>query len=34
MTDMFGSTGGDFDFNADMELWFDPSAVHEGPIDL
>ena len=31
MTDMFGSTAGDFDFGAgplgDMELWFDPSAV-------
>ena len=34
MTDMFGNTGGDFDFGTgpltDMELWFDPSAVHDG----
>jgi hypothetical protein len=34
MTDIFGSTGGDFDFNSDMELWFDPSAINEGHIDL
>jgi len=34
MTDVFGNTGGDFDFGPDglstMELWFDPSAVHDG----
>jgi hypothetical protein len=38
MTDMFGNTGGDFDFGpgslADMELWFDPSAVHDASIDM
>jgi hypothetical protein len=41
MTDMFGNTGGDFDFGAgplsDMELWFDPAAVqaaHEGSMDM
>jgi len=38
MTDMFGSNGGDFDFGpnslADMELWFDSSAVHESSIDM
>lgn len=32
--DVFGSAGGDFDFGptslGDMELWFDPTAVHEG----
>jgi hypothetical protein len=31
ITDMSGSTSGDFDFGAgslgDMELWFDPLAV-------
>jgi len=34
MTDVFGNTGGDFDFGPDglgnMELWFDPSAVQDG----
>ena len=34
MTDMFSSTPVDFDFGtgslSDMELWFDPSAVHDG----
>lgn len=38
MADMFGSNGGDFDFGsgslADMELWFDPSAVHEDSIGM
>ena len=38
MTDMFGSTAGDFDFGTgslgDMELWFDPSAVHDASIDM
>ena len=36
MTDMFASAPGDFDFGTpltDMELWFDPSAVHDGSID-
>ena len=38
MTDMFGSNGGDFDFvgpnSLDMDLWFDPTAVHDSTIDL
>jgi len=38
MADMFGNNGGDFDFGtsslADMELWFETSAVHESSIDM
>jgi len=40
MTDMFGSNGGDFDFgpssldNMNMDLWFDPTAVHDSSIDM
>jgi hypothetical protein len=41
MADVFGNTGGDFDFGpgslTDMELWFDPTAVqavHDGSIDM
>jgi hypothetical protein len=36
MNEMFGNSGGDFDFGVgadplgDMNLWFDPSAVHDG----
>jgi len=38
MTDMFGNSGGDFDFGPDglsnMELWFDPTAVHGSSLDM
>ncbi len=40
MTEMFGGTGGDFDFgpvglaDMDMEMWFDPTAVHDGSVDM
>jgi hypothetical protein len=38
MTDVFGTNGGDFDFGTssldNMDLWFDPTAVHDSTIDL
>lgn len=38
MAEMFGSNGGDFDFGGtsldNMDLWFDPTAVHDSSIDM